>query len=162
MLDLINSILEVLGLLRSDDPQPDPSRLWRSQRKLERLSDHLRVEDPGLEVIPADVHSLWVNSSRRKAVRRYSELTGLSRKDAKVKLQASFDPHANLEATIDRLLRNQGLDTEVSEDAPPGVTEALLNGKKIQAVKLYMDATGAELTEAKDFVDALQLRLPSA
>ena len=35
------------------------------------------------------------------------------------------------------------------------MTEALSNGQKIEAIKIYCDATGSRLREAKEFVDQL-------
>ncbi|WP_432840731.1 ribosomal protein L7/L12 [Dactylosporangium sp. CA-092794] len=40
-------------------------------------------------------------------------------------------------------------------EVPAGVLQELVSGRKIQAIKLYREATGAGLKEAKDAVDAL-------
>jgi hypothetical protein len=39
------------------------------------------------------------------------------------------------------------------------ITEALAAGRKIEAIKVYREATGKGLKEAKDFIDALIPRL---
>lgn len=39
------------------------------------------------------------------------------------------------------------------------ILEAIFSGQKIQAIKLYREATRLGLKEAKDFVDALEGRL---
>jgi len=39
------------------------------------------------------------------------------------------------------------------------VAEALASGQKIQAIKIYRDATGKDLKDAKDFIDKLTPRL---
>ena len=39
---------------------------------------------------------------------------------------------------------------------PPAFYEALQANKKIQAIKIYREATGVGLKEAKDYVDALE------
>jgi ribosomal protein L7/L12 len=39
------------------------------------------------------------------------------------------------------------------------IQEALFAGRKIEAIKLFRELTGAELKEAKDFVDGLEARL---
>ena len=44
---------------------------------------------------------------------------------------------------------------EADSGAPPGVMEELAAGRKIQAIKLYRQATGVGLREAKDVVEAL-------
>lgn len=43
--------------------------------------------------------------------------------------------------------------------APPGVVAALRAGNKIEAIKLYRDATRSGLKEAKDACDALEKKL---
>ena len=45
------------------------------------------------------------------------------------------------------------------DDALPTIREALYEGQKIQAVKLYRGATGSSLREAKDAIEALELEL---
>src|SRR5438132_45428 len=60
---------------------------------------------------------------------------------------------SRLEAKVDLLLKHAGLDFP---KAPPGVQDALDRGDKIKAIKLYRDATGVGLKEAKDFVEELQ------
>jgi len=39
---------------------------------------------------------------------------------------------------------------------PPAFFDALQKGKKINAIKIYREATGVGLKEAKDYVDALE------
>lgn len=39
------------------------------------------------------------------------------------------------------------------------IMEAVFTGRKMQAIKLYRQATKASLLEAKNFIEALQLRL---
>ena len=39
------------------------------------------------------------------------------------------------------------------------VNEALFRGRKIDAIRLYRQATGADLKQSKDFVQALEARL---
>ena len=39
------------------------------------------------------------------------------------------------------------------------INEAIFSGKKIAAIKLYRDATGAELDEAKSYIDQLTNQL---
>ena len=40
-----------------------------------------------------------------------------------------------------------------------GIGDALASGNKIAAIKLYREATGKDLKEAKDFVEALLVQL---
>ena len=44
---------------------------------------------------------------------------------------------------------------EISQEHVDRIADALATGKKIQAIKIYREATGQGLKEAKDFIDAL-------
>jgi len=39
------------------------------------------------------------------------------------------------------------------------ITEALYNGRKIEAIRVYREATGRGLKDSKDFIDALEAQL---
>ena len=52
-------------------------------------------------------------------------------------------------------MANQPLDPKIVE----AVTEALANGEKIMAIKIYRDATGKGLRDAKEFIEQLTPRL---
>ena len=47
----------------------------------------------------------------------------------------------------------------LSEEDTQKITDALLAGRKIEAIKIYRAATGLGLGEAKDFVDELMAEL---
>ncbi|MFI2377102.1 hypothetical protein ACH5AO_18795 [Streptomyces sp. NPDC018964] len=60
---------------------------------------------------------------------------------------------ARVERKLDTVMRHLGLQEEI-----PGREEILdlvRRGKKIQAIKLYRETTGADLVEAKQAVDRL-------
>ncbi|MFC8388105.1 MULTISPECIES: hypothetical protein [unclassified Streptomyces] len=60
---------------------------------------------------------------------------------------------ARVERRLDAVMRHLGLHEEI-----PGRDEILAlvrEGKKIQAIKLYRETTGADLVEAKQAVDRL-------
>jgi len=63
---------------------------------------------------------------------------------------------ARLETKIDLLLVHAGLTYEPFKGVPEAVVEALKDGQKILAIKRYREATGAELREAKNFIDSLE------
>lgn len=44
---------------------------------------------------------------------------------------------------------------EPSPEEVQQIADALASGRKIEAIKMYREATGAGLAEAKDFVEAL-------
>ena len=51
------------------------------------------------------------------------------------------------------------MDAPISEDKLASIKEALFQGKKILAIKLYREATGTGLAEAKDAVDKMEQEL---
>ena len=65
---------------------------------------------------------------------------------------------AKLERTVDFLLAQLKLtyiDNPASAGVDPDIFDLVQNGKKIEAIKLYRERTGAGLAEAKDFIDSL-------
>jgi ribosomal protein L7/L12 len=65
---------------------------------------------------------------------------------------------ARLEAKLDALLEDQGIQFDPYAGVPPSVADALQRGRKIEAIKEYRAATGAGLQEAKDYVEDVQRR----
>ncbi|HSG71710.1 MAG TPA: ribosomal protein L7/L12 [Planctomycetaceae bacterium] len=76
------------------------------------------------------------------------QLGGLQKRLAKLHL---------IENKVDLLLDHAGIEydpfTKLSED----ILRALQAGKKIEAIKLYREATGVGLKEAKEFIELAQL-----
>lgn len=60
---------------------------------------------------------------------------------------------ARIERKLDLVLQHAGLKYVPYANLPAPVINALQNGKKIEAIKLYRDATGAGLKEAKDLIE---------
>ncbi len=46
-------------------------------------------------------------------------------------------------------------DSELTDDVRQQILNALIAGRKIEAIKLYREATGKGLKDAKDFIDRL-------
>jgi hypothetical protein len=65
---------------------------------------------------------------------------------------------SRLEAKLDLVLKNAGIAFDPFADLPPPVVEALQRGEKINAIKHYRDATGANLVQAKEFLEEVQRR----
>jgi ribosomal protein L7/L12 len=63
---------------------------------------------------------------------------------------------SRLDAKLDLLLKQAGIDYDPHKDMPDQVILALQRGEKIQAIKLYREATGVGLKEAKDAVEEIQ------
>ena len=68
---------------------------------------------------------------------------------------------SRLDAKLDALLKHAGIRFDPYQDVPPAVVEALARGQKIEAIKAYRHARGADLKEAKEFVEEVQRRAKS-
>ncbi|MFL5244764.1 MAG: hypothetical protein ACJ8FY_21900 [Gemmataceae bacterium] len=64
------------------------------------------------------------------------------------------DRLARLERKLDALLKASGID--LSAQMPSQITELLRQGKKIEAIKLYRESTGAGLAEAKNRIEEIE------
>ena len=64
------------------------------------------------------------------------------------------------EAKLDALLKQHGIAFDPFADVPHSVMDALRRGKKIEAIKEFRAATGADLKDAKDAVDEFARRMP--
>lgn len=65
---------------------------------------------------------------------------------------------SRLDAKLDLLLKHAGVEYDPYKALPPEVIDALQNGQKIQAIKLYRKASGVGLKDAKDFIEDAQRR----
>ena len=54
------------------------------------------------------------------------------------------------------------MNNSVSEDKMSAIKEAILSGRKIDAIKLYREATDVGLAEAKEAVERLETELRSS
>ena len=62
---------------------------------------------------------------------------------------------SRIEGKLDLVLQHAGLKYVPYANLPSPVITALQGGNKIQAIKLYREATGAGLKEAKDLVEEI-------
>ncbi len=69
---------------------------------------------------------------------------------------------SRLDAKLDLLLRQAGIEFDPYKDLPRQVTEALQRGEKIQAIKHYREATDVGLKEAKVLIEEIQRRAGSS
>jgi ribosomal protein L7/L12 len=104
---------------------------------------------PGTRLTPYDrVKGLLRQGNRIEAVKAYREATGASLSEA--------------DDAVDRIERgiNGSQETDL-DDTPVGdlrdrVIDLLRKGRKIEAIKIYRDATGEGLKESKDAVEAIE------
>jgi hypothetical protein len=75
------------------------------------------------------------------------------RRDARRQARQS----AAVERKLNLIMHHLGI-REPEPDVPAGVLEELIAGRKIKAIKVYRDSTGAGLRQAKDAVDLLARR----
>jgi ribosomal protein L7/L12 len=65
---------------------------------------------------------------------------------------------SSIEAKLDLLLKHAGLEYDPYKNLPREIVEAVQAGRKIEAIKLYRQATAVGLKEAKDFIEEVQRR----
>lgn len=96
-----------------------------------------------------DFHEELLNLLRQdqklEAIKRYRQRTGVSLAEAKDAIEA-------LERG-DALPSRPQLDANLEQD----LIVLLEKGKKIEAIKMYREATGVDLKEAKDTIEALAM-----
>jgi ribosomal protein L7/L12 len=95
--------------------------------------------------LPADVLEAVERGHTLEAIKRLRAATGLGLKEAK--------------DAIDAHLRGDPVSVDLPASTgplPPLVIESLRRGDKIGAIKLLRHATGLDLKEAKDAVDAAE------
>lgn len=63
---------------------------------------------------------------------------------------------ARLEQKVDLLLKDKGIEYLAGSGVPSAALEALRAGNKIEAIKLYREATGAGLKEAKEAIERVE------
>jgi len=63
-----------------------------------------------------------------------------------------------IEAKLDFLMRNAGIEFGPYEGLPAQVVDALNRGDKLEAIKFHCLARGVSLKEAKTFIDDIQRR----
>jgi len=72
---------------------------------------------------------------------------------------ADDDRIFRLERQVDFLFRRLGIDPNLAlaqdDELPAALYDAIGRGKLVQAIKIYREATGVGLKEAKDAVDAI-------
>jgi hypothetical protein len=75
-------------------------------------------------------------------------------------IERRTDALSRLEAKLDLLIKSAGLNYGAYPGLPTPVAEALREGKKIEAIKRYREATGVNLKMAKEFIEEAQRRSP--
>jgi ribosomal protein L7/L12 len=110
------------------------------------------VDTPSLQTLLDDIKAQIAAGNMIAAIKLYRDATGTGLAEAKqaVELIAAGKPPPT------------GAAPSLSAHAMQEVSALLMAGKKIEAIKLYRTAVGVDLKDAKDAVDALEVRLNPA
>ena len=65
---------------------------------------------------------------------------------------------SRLEAKVDLLLKQANITFDPYANVPPEIAQAVRNGKKIEAIKLYRQSSGLGLKEAKEYIEGVERR----
>jgi len=74
------------------------------------------------------------------------------------KIESKISMLSRVDAKLDLLLKQSGLQYDPYKNLPPSVVDAVQRGKKIEAIKRYRETTGVGLKEAKEFIEDVQRR----
>ena len=74
------------------------------------------------------------------------------------KIQSQLAASGRVEAKLDLLLKKAGIKFDPFEYVSEDIVAALRANEKIKAIKLYRQATGVGLKQAKDFIEEVQRR----
>jgi Ribosomal protein L7/L12 C-terminal domain len=74
------------------------------------------------------------------------------------KIESKISMLSRVDAKLDLLLKQSGLEYDPYKNLPPSVVDAVQRGKKIEAIKRYRETTGVGLKEAKEFIEDVQRR----
>src|ERR1700719_88235 len=85
-------------------------------------------------------------------------LAGVSAKISLADLQARVAVLHRMEAKLDLLVEHAAIAFEPYANVPAEVRDAVEQGRKIKAIKLYRQFSGVGLREAKAFVEEVQRR----
>lgn len=101
------------------------------------------------------IQSALQRGSKIEAVKLYRDATGASLKDSKDAVEAMpVDPIPI--AGLPSILPTTGMTPEKMD----AIVSAISRGQKIEAIKLYREATGLGLAESKDAVEAMEIPAP--
>ena len=77
-------------------------------------------------------------------------------------LLLKFNPSAKRLIYLERRVSEMSKQLGIEEAPPIGVQELIVQGRKINAVKLYREQTGASLGASKDAIDAMEAQMKTA
>jgi ribosomal protein L7/L12 len=162
---VLGLILFLIGLRRPADAAL-ARQVASIERRVSAIGSHLQVAAPQADhpLVLAELQQ----GRQVQAVKLYREETGAGLAEAKAAVDEIADQHglpsrpgkaplsfrlSRVERQLDALAAHYGL--ELGEPALPLVVEELRQGRKVQAIKVYRQETGADLVAAKNAVEEL-------
>jgi ribosomal protein L7/L12 len=135
---------------------------WPRQRKEQTMGSRefsARLDELDARLVRSEEVNSFVRSGQMiKAIKIYREDTGASLADARAAVERI---EAGLRLGIElrgRRIPEEGMSTQ-SDALDEEIEHLLIQGKKIEAIKLYRERTDVGLREAKDMVDTLESAL---
>ena len=110
------------------------------------------MDAPSLQKLLDDIKAQIATGNKIAAIKLYRDATGAGLSEAKDAIEligAGKPPKTDASAAL-------------PDDAMQRVSALVTAGRKIEAIKLYRQAAGVDLKEAKDAVDALEGRINPA
>lgn len=111
------------------------------------------------ESLTREVEALLMQGKKIQAIKLYREQTGLGLREARDAIDL-IENTLQMQGPTSSQARSVDPETEISLPVvePPGseVRRYVLEGKKIQAIKLYREQTGLGLRKAKETIDRLE------
>jgi ribosomal protein L7/L12 len=110
------------------------------------------MDTPSLQQLLDDIKAQIASGNKIAAIKLYRDATGAGLSEAKDAIEliaAGKPPRTDAAPTL-------------PDEAMQRVSALVTAGRKIEAIKLYRQAAGVDLKEAKDAVDALEGRINPA
>jgi ribosomal protein L7/L12 len=130
--------------------------IWLQNRQIGGTSGQILSNEPppSSSASLEQTVSYWLERGNKiEAIKAYRQATGTGLKEAKDAVEA-FEAGGTL------ALETGAQTQPVPQDLQAQIDELLRSGNKIEAIKIYREATGCGLKEAKDVVEAFEQGSP--
>lgn len=108
----------------------------------------------------ATLHSLITTGRKIEAIKLYRDQTGIGLKEAKDAIEAmEVSLRSGSPISVPMSLEQAAARNLSPDDESESLYELIFTGQKIQAIKLYREASGVGLKEAKDAVELMEANL---
>ena len=105
--------------------------------------------------MPAGVQEALTAGNEIDAIKAYRDATGVGLKEAKDAIESKgASGTQRVIGKLDALMKSLGVKYDPASGLQASIDNAIRNGDKIEAIKLYRVANGVGLKEAKDAIEA--------